>query len=200
MAARITLALGCLCMAGNASAFVAHPPARWRPLPAACDHSAAAAAIRMMARSPSSGKPARGSKRSAAKPEKTKEEAWEETKKKRAAAIKALKSLATLYRGRKESNEKYLADVAAYEAQQRAQSQRANAPQEPATPRAPAASGTAGGGDGWVNPGDLVSTFGELAMARAELAVLRKRDEIETALKNKRDEITATVERLTGKS
>lgn len=154
----------------------------------------------MMARSPprsgrsAPAKAARSSKRAPPKSQKT-TDSWEEQKRKRAAGIKALKSLATLYKSRKEANAQYQADVAAYEAQQRALTERANAQQQQqqqkpsAASRAPSANDAGSEEEGWVNPAELLSTFAELAMAKAEVAVLRKRDEI-----------TETVSRMTGKS
>ena len=117
-----------------------------------------------MARSPPrSGKkaaPAKATRNSKGAPPKSQKTAdsWEEQKRKRAAGIKALKSLATLYKGRKESNAQYQADVAAYEAQQRALAERANAQQQQkpaATSRVPSANEAGGEDDGWVKPAEL---------------------------------------------
>ena len=118
--------------------------------------------------------------------------------KKRKAGVALLKSLAQLSRDRKARREKYAADLAAYEAQQAARASnpaaRASKPADartagPAAARAPpqqTAPADADATDG--NPASrLLSTLGELAAAKAELALLQQKEALEDAAQRVRD-------------
>ena len=141
----------------------------------------------------------KGSGSNQAVPKQKRKLTFEEQKKKREAGIKALKSMAALIKSRKQSAAEYQAEVAAYEAQQRrALAMEGEAsPAELATARSQAGR-EAGADDGVPDAGKLARTFAALAVARAELAVLRKKDEFAEGLQQKRREMTKVINKLTG--